>query len=413
MRTRSAIAGLLLAICAAGLTACGDDDETEGAGTSVSTTEAAGKIDPSKPPATFALITFKLPGLNYVDPFKAGAEAAAQKINDAGGIGGREVVIETCNSMLQPAAATACANRTLERDPIAMFGCEIGWSASGLQIYAKAEVPSFNCVNTDEDVTNPWSLGINPGGFGYQRGFAHWACDNPDIDKAVMLSYDNPLERRDLPRSVNPVFDGCGKEVDFVWFKTGGADVSVQVNQILDAEPDFVYSPLGGATAVVVFKGLQQAGITGTKLGGPDAGLDYETVIEPAGEILEGAYTFSGFDAWGDTDNPDVAEYLEAMESFEEHARNPGAQWGYAAVMWFDTVAREVGPKGFDSASLAEFTRTQTDIPMPLSRELINPGPKGAPQVKQPYVQVAQLKDGEPLPVTENTEEGWVLAYDE
>src|SRR5438876_12298687 len=102
----------------------------------------------AKPPIHFELITFQLAGSDLLTEFKAGADAAAKKINAKGGFGGRKVVIDTCNSQLTPSVATACAHSTLGNHPVAMFGCELSWSAAGLAIYAKAGVPSFNCPNT-------------------------------------------------------------------------------------------------------------------------------------------------------------------------------------------------------------------------------------------------------------------------
>ncbi len=67
---------------------------------------------------------------------------------------------------LTPSVATACAHTTLGNHPVAMFGCELSWSAAGLGIYAKAGVPSFNCPNTTADFANPWSFAIVAGQVG-------------------------------------------------------------------------------------------------------------------------------------------------------------------------------------------------------------------------------------------------------
>ncbi len=53
--------------------------------------------------------------------------------------------------------------------------------------------------------------------------------------------------------------------------------------------------------------------------------------------------------------------------------------------------------------------RTKSGVHIPLSRTLLNPGPKAYPQVKQPYVQISQWKNGNLKVVTKGTKKGWVL----
>lgn len=404
-----------LVLLGGGLAACGSDDDGEpatGSGTAAAEGAGNGAIDKGKPPARFALVGIKIPGVTQLDFFKAGADAAARKINAEGGIGGREVVVDACNSQLQPSVATTCARQLVGKKPIAQFGCEVVWSATGLKIFGREKIPSFNCPNTPDDFNDEWSFGLGGGAFGYQRALARMACERDDIKKVVTFIHDVPQQRRDIVKAVDPVIGECGKTVEHVFYPVSGADLTPYINRVARQKPDFVIGLVGTPGTVQMFRGFQQAGIPARKIGVPDSSVDYETVMSNAGGALEGAYVASQYDNWADADNPQVQEYLQATEGASEDARNASTLGGYQAIMWFSEVAKQIGPDEFDGESLAEFMRTENGVEMPLSRELVNPGPEGLPQVKQPYTQLGQIRGERVVPLSEGAEEGgWVLGF--
>lgn len=421
LRARTAVAAMAAAVlCGGALAACGgDDDDSAGGGATPAATApagsggSAGAIDDSKEPIRFSLISIKIPGVHLLDYHQAGAEAAAKKINAAGGIGGREVIIETCNSMMQPAVATNCARQTLAKKPTAQLGCETTWSATGLKLYARAEVPSFNCVNTPDDFSNEWSFGLSASAFGGFRGMARYACQQPDVKKVVLFTQDIPQQRREAPGAVEPILEACGKSVSFVYYPLTGADLAPFIAKAAKEDPDFVITLAGAPMMVQMYRGFADAGIPAERISAPDSGTDYKTVLSRADGAMDGAVISTQFVSWGQPEDPEVKEFLQAMKDSgtEIDARNSSAVWGYQSVMWFNEVAKRVGPDKFDAKTLAEFMRTETDVDMVLSRKLLNPGPEGYPQVKQPYVQIVRWDGRKMVPVKENTEDGWVKAY--
>lgn len=405
-RCRVVAASVIVLLGVLGLAACGGDDSAKGAGAATSS-----GIDEGKPSVRFALVTLKIPGSDLLTPFGAGADAAAKQINAKGGFGGREVVIDRCNSQGSPAATAICARKTLAEDPIAMFGCELSWSAAGLKVYARAEVPSFTCPNTKEDFNNPWSFGLAASGLGENLGLAKHLCTKPDVKRVVFLSLDLS-QLKDTAKTAMPTLTGCGKQVTLELFPLNAADMTPFVHKALRFKPDFVMMfPLAGAQGVQLFKTFHQAGFPASKLSATSSSFDYETTLKPAGSSVDGAYSAFEYKNWGQTDDPDVAAYLEAMKSSSEDARSSNPQHGYNSVMWFYAAAKQIGFDTFDSASLAEFMRTKSGVQMPLSRKLVNPGPKGYPQLKQPYVQLVQWKDGKLRTVEQGTQGGWISGF--
>jgi ABC-type branched-subunit amino acid transport system substrate-binding protein len=400
MRAGHAIIGLVaVLLAAAALAACG------------SSTGGGNSSGAGKSPITFALIGMKTPGLDLLTGETAGAQAAAKEINAEGGFGGHKVVIDVCNSMAVPATAIDCAHSTLAKHPVAMFGCELAWGPSGaVQIYASEKVPSFNCVNTTQDYTNPWNFGLNDGGFGDLRGFSKWLCSQSAVHTVATLGADVPAEHQVIP-SAEKVLNQCGKRTVFIYFPATATDYAPYIAKVLAQHPDFVQIQAPSSTSgVEIFQAFQQAGYPADKLSAASSAFDYET-LKSAGPAVNGAYSTSEFRSWGETRDPEVAAYLKAMKGSPVNPRDVNPQTGYAELMWFYTVARKVGFDKFNSASLTSFMRTKSGVAMPMSRELINPGPSGYPQVKQPYTMIVQWKNGKLNKVTKGTDQGWIRGY--
>jgi hypothetical protein len=78
--------------------------------------------------------------------------------------------------------------------------------------------------------------------------------------------------------------------------------------------------------------------------------------------------------------------------------------------MWIHKAAEEIGFDKFTPRTFAEYMRTATTH-LPLSKDWINPGPKGRLQIKQPAGLIMQWQDGKMNVVEEGTDEGWIDGY--
>jgi ABC-type branched-subunit amino acid transport system substrate-binding protein len=413
-------------LCAAVLSACGGGDSTTsggstaaegesgaaGEGQATTASEAAGgKLDSSKPPVRIPVISIKIPGLDLLTPQAAGAKAAADKINEEGGFGGREAVVEECATQLTPATATVCANQTLAKgDVMAEIGCEVTWPTSGLKIYEKAGVPSMNCVN---GFSSDWNFSGHPGAFGLQAGEAAWLCERPEIKSVVLLGQDIATSRTEEQTSTEPIIKACGKEIHYVFAPIETTDFTPYVNKVLEYDPDFVISQQSPAPTAQMFKTFQQAGYPADQISVVESSCGYEEVLEPAGSAMEGAYCAGGFKPWTDESDPEVAEYLEAMKNNDVgyDYRSTSPPYGYSSVMFIYEAAEKIGFDKVTPKKLAEYMRTESGINYPLANKWVNPGPKVSSSVKQPETLISQWKDGTFTTIEEGTEEGWIDGF--
>lgn len=396
------VALVVVLVGAAALAACG------GSSSSASGSRSGAA---SGSPITIALDGMHITGLDLLTGQQAGAQAAASEINSMGGIGGHKVVIAVCNSMAAAAATTACAHKLLTTHPVAMIGCELNWGqAGGLQLFASQKIPSFNCVNTTQDYTNPWNFGLSDGGFGDVRGMARWLCSQSSVKTVGTITADVPAEHQVVPQAES-VLNKCGKQKVIIYFPPTATDYGPYVAKMLSYHPNFIQLQAPAATsALELLKNLKQAGFPMDHVGAASSGFDYAG-WKAAGSTLNGAYMQLEFGNWDATSNPDVATYLKAMQGSSQDPKSVNPEWGYNSVMWIYTVAKMVGFSKFNSASLANFMRTRNGVHIPLSRQLANPGPAGYQQVKQPYTQIVQWENGKFHTVMSGTRQGWMYGF--
>jgi ABC-type branched-subunit amino acid transport system substrate-binding protein len=404
MRTKR-FAGVAVALLVAlGLAACGS-------GKSSSTTAGGGSgAKSSKSSVVLYLVSAKTAGLDLLDHYSAGAQAAVQKINASGGFGGRHVVLQTCNSALQPAQAVVCAHKVVAAHAVAMWGCEPAWSASGLSVLQAAGIPSFNCPNTKADYTNPTSFSIFPGGTPEYSAAAKYICTLPGVKTVYWIAQANPEQQADVPPALTEIYNGCGKKISFEWFPFTAVDVSPYVAKIVQAHPDFVMMNVSGAASVSVVKNFGQQGVPASHIWSSTVGLDTGQVLKPAGSVMNGMLFTDELASWGQTSDPSVTSYVNATRGQSDPLAFE-SMWGWDQIYWFDTVAQHVGFANFNASTLIHFMKTANGVTIPGSRLLVNPGPAAAPAIKQPYSEVLRYNDGKLTVVTQGTHDGWVNGF--
>lgn len=397
------VAGLVAALlCCAAVAACGSSNSgSDTAGGSAKQTTA------DKSPVVLQLISAKTTGVNLLDPYEAGAQAAVKKINASGGFGGRKVVLDVCNSMLTPAGSTTCAHKAIANDPVAMWGCEPNWSATGQPIFAAKGIPSFNCLNSDKDFTDPTSFSIFPGGAVEFSAGAKYICTMPDVKSVSWIAQEDPGQMKAVPQALTPIFEGCGKKISYEWFPFSAVDVTPYVTKVMQSKPDFVMMDVSGAAFVKLVKAFEQQGLPAEKIYSTSIAMDENNVLKPAGSALNGTLWTSYIANWDDASDPTIAAYRKATAG-EANPLQGLSLWGWIQMYWFRTVAQQVGADKFDASSLMHFMKTANGVPIPGSRTLVNPGPAKAPAMKQPYLQILRYVNGKFQVVLKNTDKGWV-----
>ncbi len=402
-RVRGGVAVAFL--CVVFVAGCGSSSSTSTASKSNATSSAAASSGSSstaaatKAPVTLLTVAPLVSGVDIYTGMVQGAQVAAARLNAAGGIDGRKVVIIPCNDMLSTAVDVECAHSALGKSPTAMIGCATTWGASGLQVFAAAKVPSLNCLNTPQDFTNPWSFGINPGsGPGVNASTIRYLCTQSSVHTIEMITYQSPAQETALPAELNPIAAGCHKTMAYTYYPVTAIDMTPFVIKALSEKPNWVIISAAGADAVSIIKSLHTQAFSSDDISIVDTAFTPQ-VVATLGSILNGVVSMAQFASYGDVSNPEVVTYRNAFAGTGISPNNPIVEWGYQYVMFVDAAAKAIGTS-FSPATLGHFMNTTTNFPIPLSRTLVNPGPSGKPQQKEPYGQLLRYDNGVFTPVS-------------
>ena len=136
------------------------------------------------------------------------------------------------------------------------------------------------------------------------------------------------------------------------------------------------------------------------------------SITDAAGSLLNGAIILGQFGPWGQPHNPEFEAYAKALNNVNANTRDPNVMWAYAETLFIYDAAKKIGFAKFTSASLDKFMNTTKSFPVPLSHNMVNPGPAAAPQIKQPYVRIEQWQNGRILilPVGPK-KDGWINGW--
>ncbi len=183
------------------------------------------------------------------DQFKTGAQAAADAINAAGGVNGRQIKLSIQDDVCDPKQAVSVANRIVAEgikfiDGHACSGSSIPASA----VYAEAGVlmmspASSNPVLTDAAAESGWPTIMRL----YTRDDAQGAFIGPWIaekykDKNVVILHDKSAYGQGVADAVKATMNTSGlNEVMYEGINAGDKDYSALVTKMKELKADVVY----------------------------------------------------------------------------------------------------------------------------------------------------------------------------
>lgn len=249
--------------------------------------------------------------------FSLAAEAAVEYINnELGGLGadiqngvpGRPIEFKVCKSVVSPDDSQRCANELLTDDPTIVFS-SINFFGNQLGIYAAAGVPAIVITPiTVGDFTTPgvYSIGGGGGCLGVHTGMMEFATNDlggkriavpwADTPPGVVCYYDLEAKPLDvLKGDVEGSSEKAGSIPDLehigVPIKPATPDVTPQVTEVLDFEPDVIAFSGQGADCWNLVAGLGRLGWTPEDIPLVLSGacIDFDAMKE-AGDLAKGIY---------------------------------------------------------------------------------------------------------------------------
>ena len=327
------------------------------------------------------------------DQMKRGAEAAADAINEAGGLSGRNVKIVIEDDVCDPKQAVAVANLIVGQQIKFVDGhaCS-GSSIPASEVYADNHTLMMSPASTNPTLTErglPTIMRLFPRDDAQGAFVAPWIAKNYK-DKKIAILHDKAAYGKGLATVVKQTLNSLGvQEVMFEGINPGEKDYTAIVSKLKSAGVEFLYYGGYHTEAGLI---LRQAADVGYKFqlmsGDGLATAEFWQIAGPAGEGT--LFTFAA-------DPRRAPTAAKALEQFKAQGYNPEGftLFSYAVVQAITEGIKRAGAD--DPLKVAQALESGQPVETVLGPIVFDA--KG--DVKDPHFDINRWHDGEYAPIAQ------------
>ena len=279
-----------------------------------------------------------------------GIKMAADEINAAGGINGKQVELLVQDDRSDPSEAATIVTKFVTQDQVNAVIGEVASSRSlaAAPIAQNAKIPMLTPSSTNPDVTKKGdfifrSCFIDP----YQgAAIAQFAAKTLGAKTAAIM-----VDRKnDYSTGLEKVIDATftkfgGKIVATQSYQEGDQDFNAQLTSLKGSNPDVIFVPGYYNDVGLIAKQARDKGITVPLIGGD--GWDSEQLYKIGGTALNGSYFTNHYSPY-DTE-PKVQKFVKDYKARYNSTPDALAATAYdAANIMFDAIKRSKSLSGPD-----------------------------------------------------------------
>jgi ABC-type branched-subunit amino acid transport system substrate-binding protein len=327
-----------------------------------------------------------------------GAQAAIDAINAKGGINGRPLTLEVCDTKTDPNQSAACGRKAVSDGVVALVGTETQVEGNYLPIVEKAGIPNIGIVPIGAPAFN--SPTAFPLGAGTTASFAAQAQElfAQGATKVSLAAIDVPQAAGFAPVINLGLKCSNQKLENTVLIPSPSPDMATYVAAATRNGVDGIEVLLLAPDAVKFVQAADQAGVK-AKIG--MITQDPEGLIKALGPLAEGILMISDGKLLSQTTDPTVQQYMAETKAAGKPATNRGMQYGWTPVRVFQQAAAQassITPKGIFDA-LSSMTNLQTGIFPPI--DFTKPTTKlPLKRIFNTKVMYAKVANGQEVPIT-------------
>ena len=281
---------------------------------------------------------------NFGQSTKNGVMMAADEINKAGGINGRQIQILSEDDEGRPEKAATVVTKLIDQDKVIAL---LGEVASGNSLAAApkaqaAKVPMISPSSTNPAVTQVGDYIFRVCFIDPFQGevMAKFAANTLHAKKAAIMEDFNSPYSRGLTEFFESSFKKLGGQVITKQSYTqGDRDYKGQLTSIRSANPDVIYVPGYYGEVGVIAKQAKQLGINVPLLGGD--GWDAPQLFELGGEALNGDYISNHYSV--EDPSPAIQKFVGDFKSRYNIKPDALAALGYDAMRVLADAIKRAG----------------------------------------------------------------------
>lgn len=284
---------------------------------------------------------------------KNGVEMAADEVNKAGGVNGRQVQIITEDDQGEPNKAATVVTKLINQDKVHALLGEVA-SSNSLAAAPKAQeakVPMISPSSTNPAVTQVGDYIFRVCFIDPFQGevMAKFAATNLKAKRAAILYDFNADYSRGLYQFFKRSFTQLGGEiVSEQSYTQGDRDFSGQLTAIRSATPDVIYVPGYYGEVGVIANQTKQLGIKAPLLGGD--GWDAPQLWQLGGAALNGDYISNHYSV--DDPSPAIQKFVADYKARYNILPDALAALGYDSMKVLADAIKRAG--GTESAKLRD-----------------------------------------------------------
>jgi branched-chain amino acid transport system substrate-binding protein len=332
-----------------------------------------------------------------------GVEAAIGFVNEQlGGLDGRPIELEVCNTNFSAEGSTTCGQQFVEDGvPVVMGGIDV--FGNGIEVLADNDIPFVGGIPvSDQSVRSPNSFQWSGGSWGATIAFADYAAGELEAEKVAIVygEFGSITESAEYARTV---LDRAGVETQLVPYPILSTDISSAIQAAESGEPDAIFMLAADTGCSAGYEGMHTLGVTAqrfftgacvspTILGSVDPEATEGTIFNVEGPISTS----------GPTD--DAALYEAVIEQYGDGVDAMGAATvTFRAFMNLYAVMRELGSERSTSAGITESLSGQVDAPSFMGHPYTCDGKQlaGLPAMCSPQQILGQVTDGELVQISD------------
>lgn len=284
---------------------------------------------------------------------KNGVEMAADEINKAGGVNGRQIQIITEDDQGEPNKAATVVSKLINQDKVHALLGEVA-SSNSLAAAPKAQeakVPMISPSSTNPAVTQVGDYIFRVCFIDPFQGevMAKFASNNLKAKRAAILYDFNSDYSRGLYQFFKRSFTQLGGEiVSEQSYTQGDRDFSGQLTAVRSANPDVIYVPGYYGEVGVIANQTKQLGIKAPLMGGD--GWDAPQLWQLGGAALNGDYISNHYSV--DDPSPAIQKFVAAYKARYNILPDALAALGYDSMKVLADAINRAG--GTENAKLRD-----------------------------------------------------------
>ena len=327
-----------------------------------------------------------------------GIKMAADEVNAAGGINGKQIELDVQDDRSDPSEAATIVTKFVTQDGVHAILGEVASSRSiaAAPIAQNAKIPMLTPSSTNPEVTKKGdyifrSCFIDPV---QGAAIAQFAARTLNAKRAAIMVDRKNDYSTGLEKVINATFTKMGGEMVVTQsYQAGDQDFNAQITSIKGANPDVIFVPGYYGDVALFAKQARDKGVTVPLVGGD--GWDAKQLYDIGGKALNGSYFTNHYSPY-DTD-PAVVKFVTDYKTRYGAIPDALAATAYdAAKIMFDAIKRA---GSLDGKAIRDALAATKDFPGVTGRVTFNSDRDAV----KPIVMI-EIKDGGTYAVRERVQ---------